>query len=219
MIGWDLTEWIPHKYLVDMKRNQPIPTAAERVAQALPEFRERMGGGRHLADALTALGVPTTISTISRIEAGKQPASLEEVLALALLAPYGLNNVLELPYRIGDVDIESLPDDAAVKGVPNPTSGAWLKARELADSAVVRRTNLQLADSLDRPEAEIDAASRALFGQPAHIEINERTVRRASRENGARTLGDTTWQAFRAHAVRAVSREVADHLDEVSRAQ
>lgn len=207
-----------------MNRSETVPTAVERVAAAISIEREAFGGHQHLADALTTIGIPVTRSTLSRIEAGKQPADLVITLGIALLGNQGLAGLLRGSgsVRIGDLVVESDDDWRALLGEPVQVprewrapveSATWQNARNLAQDAIRTRTDLTIAASVRADADQVREASMRLFGRPAHSEISSRTADRAARDPDPQP-GDDRWRAYRSHAVRSVTREIRDHLQE-----
>jgi len=223
------------------EQSETIPTAAQRVSAFLTRMRVLTGGDHGaVAECLTALGLPTKPSTITRIESGRQDANIDQVLLLALFETgYGLRDMLQVPFKIADVIIETekerdrlllgwtlqaalarrapAVDKAEAPKRPRASykavgvSGAE-RVSILVDNTLIDRRYRQIAEELGVAVADVKTATHELYGGGVYRVINDRTLDRLSKDDPQPELGSATWQAYRSHAVRAVTREIGEHL-------
>jgi transcriptional regulator with XRE-family HTH domain len=215
------------------EHNETIPTAGQRVADYLARIRMHSAGDQGaVAESLTTLGLPTKPSTVARIESGRQDPNLDQLLLLALFdGGRGLRDMLQVPFKIGNVIIETAFDLDCLLGyegdsrTPDPSAEqlellktgrtAWYRATVTIDDTLINRQFRRIAEELDVDVADVVRATRERYGASSVWRvINDRTAERLAQDDPQPPLGSGTWQAYRSHAVRAVTREIAEHLGE-----
>lgn len=203
------------------KRTQRVPTAAQRVAQRLRAARTAGGWDQAtVAELLTALGSPTKPSTITRIESGAQPATIEQLLLLALfLSRDALRSVLSPPFTIGTLTVRDAADlDSLLLGYHADelgelvTTGLDGQADRRVSGFWDDRRHKMLAQSLSTTPAKVTAAAHKLYGHGADREISTRFQARLKKVSPQPEPESASWRAYRSHAVRAVTREIGDAL-------
>lgn len=201
--------------------NETIPTATERIGERIRELRTFAGADQAgAAELLTALGSPAQPSTVTRIETGAQPPTVEQVLLFAMFASAGgLRNLLVPPFRIGDLVVRTDADlDTLFGGYPDQ-DGEPLPVKHIVRQYARRSNDLWdaqrdrgIARTLRVQPEKVAATARRLYGCSAENEVRARLAARLD-ELDEPPAGETpAYRAYRSHAVRAVTKEIGEAL-------
>ena len=196
---------------------------SQRIGEAVRTFRTAGGWDQGLiAAAVSELGLPMDVSTVNRIESGRQAATLEQAVLLALVLNLrgigGLLDPASQPWQVGGITV----DDAralgeVLTGVSEASrqkpEGPYVQASRVVRMVSESRRDRMIADSLGAEPETVAAAAQELFGRSAHREVSARFDARRKELGDSITSESAAWRAHRAHAVRAVTREIGRHLE------
>lgn len=214
--------------MTNRSESKPPPTASARAAASLRALRQAADlSHAELADILTALGMPTKVATVARIERGSQAITVDQLVALATVFAYegGVRSLLGQPIAVGELVV----DDAAALDVlllgdgldsGRRRSAASREADEVSSRIIIETRSRQVAEHIGRPVEDVDAAARRIYqgrtaGQQVSYSIG-RAIEIAEDEVGPYENADErakSLRAFKTNAIRTVGTAIRHELD------
>jgi hypothetical protein len=211
------------RYVLGMTEQPEVACSlSQRIGEAVRTFRTAGGWDQGLiAAAVSELGLPMDVSTVNRIESGRQAATLEQAVLLALVLQLrGIEGLLDpaTPWRVGAItvtDAQALGEvlTGVSKASRRNPGGPYLQASRVVRVVSEARRDRMIADSLGAEPETVAAAAQKLFGRSAHKEVSARFDAKREELGDSITSESAAWRAHRAHAVRAVTREIGRHLE------